>query len=147
MADFLTPAARSELMGLVRTKGTAPEMGVRRILHRLGYRYKLHSRELPGRPDLVFPGLKKIVLVHGCFWHGHHCARGRLPKTNAVFWERKINRNRERDREVVTELSVLGWRVLEVWECEMKEDQLMGKLVTFLGDYRVIHRRHGHRAR
>jgi DNA mismatch endonuclease (patch repair protein) len=108
-------------MRAVKSKDTAPEMIVRRIVYGLGYRYRLHRRDLPGNPDLAFPGLHKIVLVNGCFWHGHDCIRGaRQPKANADYWQAKIHRNVERDARNLKALQVLGFQVLTIWECETK---------------------------
>jgi DNA mismatch endonuclease (patch repair protein) len=121
-------------MQAVKSKNTAPELLVRRLLHAKGYRYRLHRSDLPGCPDLAFPGRKKIILIHGCFWHGHNCARGaRVPKTNVIYWTAKIGRNHDRDLEHLKSLSKLGWKVLTVWECELKdESSLTKRLVRFL---------------
>ncbi|HWM47695.1 MAG TPA: very short patch repair endonuclease [Xanthobacteraceae bacterium] len=133
MADTRTPAQRRYIMQSVGTRNTAPEMVVRKLLHGLGYRYRLHSRSLPGRPDVVFPGRRKAVLVHGCFWHGHGCAKGRLPKSRLEYWGPKIEKNRTRDAAVVAEIEDRGWRVLVVWQCEIKDLQaLKRRLVRFL---------------
>lgn len=105
-------------MSAVKNKNTAPEMLVRRLLHSLGYRYRLHSKKLPGKPDIVFGPRKKVVFVHGCFWHGHECRMGRLPSTRREFWQKKIAANRERDKLQQDELTALGWRYLVIWECE-----------------------------
>lgn len=128
-------AHRSAVMRAVKSKNTAPEMAVRRLLHFLGYRYRLHRTDLPGRPDIVFPGRKKVIFVHGCFWHAHSCARGaRLPATNAAYWSGKIARNCERDRETATQLAEMGWAVSTLWECEIKDrPRLEGLLRDFLG--------------
>jgi DNA mismatch endonuclease (patch repair protein) len=121
-------------MRAVKAKDTAPELRVRRLLHGMGYRYRLHRKELPGHPDLVFPGRKAVIFVHGCFWHGHDCRRGaRLPKTHADYWTAKIGRNRDRDARALTALSELGWRVLTLWECELKDEAaLRASLRAFL---------------
>lgn len=98
-----------------------PEMAVRRLVHSLGYRYRLHGKDLPGKPDLVFPSRRKAIMVHGCFWHMHDCRRGyRAPKENSGYWSAKIARNRERDLQTQAELRSLGWDVLVIWECETK---------------------------
>lgn len=116
-----TDAERSRVMRAVRSKDTAPEMTVRRLVHSLGYRYRLHRSDLPGKPDLVFPGRHKVIFVHGCFWHGHGCTRGaRLPATNVDYWKRKIARNVERDAETLGKLNAEGWLSLTLWECELK---------------------------
>jgi DNA mismatch endonuclease (patch repair protein) len=119
-------------MSRIRGKNTKPEMAVRRLLHALGFRYRLHRADLPGTPDLVFSGRRKVVFVHGCFWHGHECT-GRVPKSNADYWMAKISRNKARDGRSRDELAALGWSVLTVWECELKDaDGLAGRLRSFL---------------
>ena len=125
---------RSEIMRRVRGKDTLPEMKVRRLLHGLGCRYRLHRKDLPGKPDIVFPGKRAVIFVHGCFWHGHYCKHGsRTPKTNVDYWKDKIRRNVERDTEHLSNLDSSGWRVFVVWECETtNEEGLRRKLVTFL---------------
>ena len=108
-------------MRAVKDKNTGPERQVRKLLTGLGLRYRLHRRDLPGVPDIVFPGRRTVLFVHGCFWHGHDCARGaRQPKTRADYWQAKILRNRVRDTENTAKLSKRGWRVMVVWECELK---------------------------
>lgn len=135
MADTLTKEQRSAQMALVKGKDTRPEMIVRRALHALGYRFRLHRRDLPGTPDIVLPGRRAVVLVHGCFWHGHaECPRSRIPKTKADYWVAKIKRNRSRDAIAVRELETLGWTVHIVWECETRNtSQLKQRLVSALG--------------
>lgn len=127
---------RTEIMRSVKSKDTAPELMVRRIVYALGFRFRLHRQNLPGKPDLAFIGRRKAIFVHGCFWHGHDCARGaRKPKTNAEYWQFKIARNRERDAGNLARLAALGWRVLIVWECELKDrSELTGRLRAFLDD-------------
>lgn len=134
-SDVFTPAERSAVMAAVKGRGTKPEMIVRRLVHALGYRYRLHRKDLPGKPDLVFAGRRAVIFVHGCFWHGHDCARGaREPKQNAAYWAAKIARNRERDAANAVALCQAGWRVLTVWECEMKDrTALAARLQGFLG--------------
>lgn len=135
-ADRLTPRQRSENMRAVRGKDTVPELVVRRLMHRLGYRFRLHSAKLPGKPDLTLPKHKTVIFVHGCFWHGHQgCARSIPPKSNAAFWEAKLARNRERDADQVAALGETGWRVLIVWECETKNLQL---LATRISDFLAV---------
>lgn len=113
-----TPMSRSEMMSRIGSRDTAPEMAIRRVLHRAGYRFRLQRKDLPGRPDLTLPKHQAVIFVHGCFWHGHeNCPDFRLPKTNEAFWKEKIARNIERDRRAVVDLGKLGWRVLVVWEC------------------------------
>jgi DNA mismatch endonuclease, patch repair protein len=121
-------------MRLVKSKDTGAELKIRRLLHGKGYRYRLYRKDLPGKPDIVFPRRRCIIFVHGCFWHGHSCARGdRIPKTNTDYWRDKIERNRERDRITIQALAETQWKVLVVWECEIKDErQLESRLVTFL---------------
>ena len=131
--DILGPERRSANMRAVRSKNTAPEILVRSSLHRLGYRFRLHRRDLPGTPDIVFPARKCVMFIHGCFWHGHRCPRGGLPSTNVTFWQTKIGKNKERDARAQQELKKSGWKVLAVWECEMKnKNRLQNRLVRFL---------------
>ena len=121
-------------MRAVRGRNTAPELFMRRLLTRLGYRYRLHRADLPGKPDLAFIGRRKALFVHGCFWHGHGCARGsRAPKTNAAFWAAKIARNRARDASVEAAFAAIGWRTLAVWGCELRSPDLAERLAAFLG--------------
>jgi len=133
-SDVFTPEERSRVMARVKGKDTQPEMKVRRLAHALGYRFRLQRKDLPGTPDLTFPGRRKVIFVHGCFWHGHDCARGaRKPKQNAAYWSAKIARNRARDVDAVAALKADGWSVLTVWECEMKDtDALAQRLKAFL---------------
>ncbi len=121
-------------MRSVKGRDTRPEMIVRRLVHAMGHRYRLHRPDLPGKPDMVFAGRRKIIFVHGCFWHGHDCKRGaRTPKKNRVYWESKIRRNVERDAEHLSELRKMGWEVLTVWECRLKDrDALAARLGVFL---------------
>ena len=121
-------------MRRVRPKDTKPELTVRRLLHRLGYRYRLHRRDLPGTPDIVFPGRRKVVFVHGCFWHRHRgCAAASTPKTRFEFWSRKFDENIERDARKIAALEAAGWAVLVVWSCEARNpDMLMQRLLSFL---------------
>lgn len=122
MTDIFPQAKRSWIMSRVRGKDTSAEIKVRSLTHRLGYRFRLHRKDLPGKPDLVFTSRKKVILVHGCFWHGHECARGaRTPKTNSEYWIEKIRKNSERDLKNNGLLESLGWDVLTVWECETKD--------------------------
>lgn len=132
--DPLTVGQRSELMSRVRSKDTEPEMRVRRLVHRMGYRYRLHAKELPGRPDLVFRPRRKVIFVHGCFWHRHDgCARASTPKTRTSYWEDKFRKNVIRDRRNLLDLAELGWDVIVVWECETRDlDQLATRLAGFL---------------
>lgn len=127
---------RSAIMRAVRSKDTTPEMVVRRLVHQLGFRYRLHRKDLPGKPDLVFAGRRKAIFVNGCFWHGHDCSRGaRAPKENAEYWRQKIARNRARDQASLDGLVASGWTILTVWECETKmrdRQALVTRLAGFL---------------
>ncbi len=120
MVDTLSPAQRSERMSRIRSRDTAPELALRRALHRLGLRYRLHGAKLPGQPDVVFPSRRAAVFVHGCFWHRHdNCRIATTPKSNTPFWEAKFERNVERDVQNGARLRELGWGVIVVWECEL----------------------------
>ena len=119
--DVVSPTIRSRMMSGIRGKDTAPERIVRSVAHRLGLRFRLHDRRLPGSPDLVFPRHRTVVLVHGCFWHRHDCGLAAVPKTRADFWAAKFAANQQRDLRNRTLLEQQGWRVLEVWECETHE--------------------------
>lgn len=134
--DTLTAAERSERMSRVKNKNTTVEWNVRRLVHGLGYRYRLHRAGLPGRPDLVFPSRRKVLFVHGCFWHMHSdCKLARLPKSRLEFWVPKLERNRERDRDVREQLIKLGWKVMVVWECELRDKaDLVKRIRTFLDE-------------
>lgn len=117
--DRLTPEQRSQNMSRIRNKNTRPEKIVRSVLHLLGFRFRLHRRDLPGTPDIVLPGRKAVIFVHGCFWHQHKgCKDSGIPKTNAELWETKLNKNVARDKKNTAALKQLGWKVLEIWECE-----------------------------
>lgn len=133
MADIMTKQQRHDCMAAVKGKDTKPEMLVRRYLHGLGYRYGLHNRKLPGSPDLVLRRLKTVIFIHGCFWHGHEgCKYYRLPKSNIDFWQTKIDRNRKRDAEVEAKLNSMGWRVLTVWECDLKNKERRERTLSHL---------------
>lgn len=122
MTDTVSPAIRSRMMSRIRSKGTTPEIMVRRMLHRLGYRYRLHRTDLPGRPDLVFPSRRKVVFVNGCFWHYHaECSQAHVPVGNRDYWLPKLTRTRARDQLNASLLKSLGWDVMTVWDCELKE--------------------------
>jgi DNA mismatch endonuclease (patch repair protein) len=126
-------AERSELMSRVRQKNTKPEIVVRQLLHGMGYRFRLHYRELPGTPDVVFPGLRKAIFVHGCFWHRHPgCRRASTPKTRGDFWQSKFAANQARDARKIAELEALGWTTIVVWECEIRDADLPGRMRAFL---------------
>lgn len=120
VVDSLDRRSRSRLMASVRSRDTAPELAVRKALHSLGFRYRTHAAELPGKPDIVLPRYRAAILVHGCFWHGHDCSLFQLPATRREFWDAKLRRNRERDAEVQEALRAAGWRCLTVWECALR---------------------------
>lgn len=133
MVDTRSPEQRRKIMQAVGTADTSAELAVRRLLFRIGYRYRLHQKGLPGRPDIVFPGRKKAIFVHGCFWHSHGCSKGRPPKSKLDYWGPKLERNRERDRQNIEDLHSLGWDALTVWQCETKDSEaLAGCIVAFL---------------
>ena len=132
--DRLTRERRSWLMGRVGSKNTQPEKLVRKLLHRLGLRFRLHVKALPGKPDIVMSRLNSVVFVHGCFWHGHRCRKGRPPKSNVKFWLDKKARNKNNDRTNIKHLRKLGWNPIVVWQCEIKNlSKLEGRLVDELG--------------
>jgi DNA mismatch endonuclease, patch repair protein len=137
MTDTLTPAERSERMSRIRGKNTKPELAVRRLVHSLGYRFRLHGRHLPGSPDLVFASRRAVIFVHGCFWHQHKdntCKLARMPKSRAEFWGPKLAANRDRDENNKRGLAATGWRVLEVWECQLAHaERLVETIDNFLG--------------
>ena len=134
MSDRLTHDQRSQNMSRIRSKHTKPEMIVRRMLHSLGFRYRLHADDLPGKPDIVFRSARKVIQVHGCFWHGHEgCARATIPTTRVQFWKAKISANRARDAAALAALHEYGWGVLTVWECQLKHQAtLQARLRWFL---------------
>lgn len=119
-ADTVSPEVRSRMMAGIKGGNTKPELAVRSALHRRGYRFRLHRKNLPGKPDLVFPRHRAVILVHGCFWHGHDCHLFKWPRTRKNFWREKIASNMERDRRQLTDLRDVGWRVATVWECALK---------------------------
>lgn len=122
-----TTELRSRIMRAVKSHNTTPELKVRSLVHKLGYRFRLHRKDLPGSPDLAFPGKKKAIFVHGCFWHGHRCARGaRVPKSNTEYWRAKIARNVQRDKRTQKEMAKLGWQMLAIWECQLKNSDDLG---------------------
>ena len=127
-------ALRSRIMRAVRSKDTKPEIIVRKLSFSLGYRHRLHRKDLPGKPDLVYPSRKKVIFVHGCFWHGHDCKRGaRVPKTHKEYWVKKIGGNIARDKKNQMLLKETGWEYLIVWECEIKDSEILGeRLKIFL---------------
>ena len=134
--DTISPARRSAVMARIKGRNTGPELAVRRLVHGMGYRFRLHRKDLPGRPDLVFSPRKKVIFVHGCYWHRHEgCRFAYSPKSNLEFWTTKFSSNVARDRRVEQELAQLGWKVLTIWECEIADaERLRGNLVEFLAD-------------
>lgn len=125
---------RSANMRAIRSEGMKPELAVRRIAHKLGYRFRLHRKDLPGKPDLVFPSKRKVIFVHGCFWHCHDCKIAHVPKSNQTYWSSKLQRNRARDAKTTEALSSEGWQSLVIWECEIKDpDGVSRKVQRFLG--------------
>jgi DNA mismatch endonuclease (patch repair protein) len=136
MADSLSKQARSAHMARIRQKSTGPEMIVRRFLHAAGLRYALHRRDLPGRPDMVFPKHGVALFVHGCYWHGHSCRAGRIPSSNVDYWGPKLAANKERDARKSFELARLGWKVVTVWECQLKGSQASRRLERLLNEVR-----------
>jgi DNA mismatch endonuclease (patch repair protein) len=136
MADRLTPQERSRNMSRVKGRDTKPELLVRSIVHRLGYRFRLHGKRLPGSPDVVLPRHRKVIFVHGCFWHGHAgCRRAARPSTNREFWDRKIDGNIARDASNLEALRQAGWKVLVIWQCAMKDrEHLQHTLSEFLSE-------------
>jgi DNA mismatch endonuclease, patch repair protein len=132
--DNLSPAERSEIMARVRSKDSRPELFVRKLVFALGYRYRLHAKELPGHPDLVFRKRRKVIFVHGCFWHRHdNCVSARLPKSRLDFWAGKLEGNKQRDQRTERELRKAGWKVLTIWECRLKKiERLESTLRRFL---------------
>ncbi|HZS55508.1 MAG TPA: very short patch repair endonuclease [Bryobacteraceae bacterium] len=139
MVDRLTPERRSENMRRIKSENMKPEVIVRQVVHRLGHRFRLHRKDLPGTPDLVFGPKRKVIFVHGCFWHGHEsksCLDGRIPKSNLDYWGPKLARNKQRDAECSASLRAEGWDVLTVWECEIKDTRtLESKITSFLSSY------------
>jgi DNA mismatch endonuclease (patch repair protein) len=133
MVDRLTPERRRALMQAVGTRDTKPELVLRSLLHRLGYRFRLHRTDLPGTPDIVFPSRKAAIFVHGCFWHAHGCRIGRTPKSNLEYWGPKLAANKVRDAKKASELRRAGWRVLVVWQCEVAHMEVLAfRLIDFL---------------
>ena len=139
MVDIVDAATRSRLMSGIKAKDTKPEMAIRKMLHAAGFRYRLHDKRLPGKPDLVLPKYRTAVFVHGCFWHGHEsCSLFRIPKSKTEFWEEKISQNIKRDSRHISELLAHGWRVLVIWECatkganKMTSEDMIHRIKTFL---------------
>lgn len=133
MVDTLTVEQRSALMAKIRGVDTKPELFVRKALYARGYRYRLHGRDLPGRPDIVFRKRRSVVFVHGCFWHRHGCKKTTHPKSRQEYWQEKFANNIARDQRNQAQLADGGWRVFVVWECEIEDDELLERLAAFLG--------------
>jgi len=134
MADVFTKEKRSEIMSRIKGGNTKPELIVRSLLHRLGYRFRLHKKDLPGKPDIVLPRHKKVIFVHGCFWHGHKgCKRSSIPSSNTEFWATKIKKNIKRDKVKARALRRQGWKVLILWQCRIKDtDKVVDKIQKFM---------------
>ena len=140
MTDRFSPAVRSKMMANIRGKNTKPEIVVRSLLHEMGYRFRLHRKDLPGTPDIVFPGRKALIFVHGCFWHQHEgCRFAAVPATRRSFWENKLSGNVSRDRRAVTALRRAGWRVSVIWECQTQRATVLeNRLRRFLDFEKVL---------
>ena len=138
MTDVVDKATRSRMMSGIRGKDTKPELQIRKALHARGFRYLLHDRRLPGKPDIVLPKYNAVIFIHGCFWHGHDCHLFKMPKSRRAFWNRKINGNRQRDEETYSRLREQGWYILTVWECALKgrgrypADTVIDKIVDWI---------------
>lgn len=130
MADFMSKETRSRVMSRIRSKNTKPEMAVRTAVHANGFRYSLHSKKLPGKPDLAFKKYKLAAFVHGCFWHGHTCGTVKLPSSNTGYWHEKIAKNQSRDEKALSQLKDMGWETVTIWECTIDKDleELLSKL-------------------
>lgn len=139
--DTRSPEQRRRIMQAVRSKDTKPEILVRRLLHAMGYRFRLHRKDLPGKPDIVLPKYRKAIFVHGCFWHAHGCSKGQPPKSQLDYWLPKLEQNINRDRTKIEQLESLGWMVLVVWQCETKDsDALAARLRAFVEDSQISDR-------
>lgn len=136
--DTLSPTERSERMSRIRGKNSGPEMKLRRLVHGMGFRYRLHVKDLPGTPDMVFPGRRAVIFMHGCFWHRHEgCGLARLPKSKIAFWKEKLGANSQRDRQNQERLRAMGWNVLVVWECQLGDMAEISRIVReFLDNQR-----------
>lgn len=131
MSDNLTPEQRRKTMARVKSQNTTPEIKVRCLAHALGFRFRLHRKDLPGKPDLVFPKLKKIILVHGCFWHGHDgCEASKRPSSNEEYWNKKLDRNKKRDQDNLKRLRSTHWEPLIIWECQTKDQNELGLIIS-----------------
>lgn len=139
MTDRLSPERRSRLMQAVKSRNTTPELAVRSLLHSLGYRFRLHRRDLPGTPDIVLPGRRSVIFVNGCFWHGHGCRIGQPPKSRLDYWLPKLEANKARDLRKTEEVEAANWRALTVWQCELRDlDALAARLNNFLDPTAVL---------
>ena len=132
MADKISREQRSHVMASVHSFNTKPELIVRSLLHRMGFRFRLHRKDLPGRPDICLPKYRRVIFVHGCFWHGHSCPQGRRPTSNQAFWNQKLARNAQRDAGAIRLLRAKGWKSFVIWECELKSPKLADRLRRFL---------------
>ena len=132
MTDTITREQRSHIMASVRSFNTKPELIVRSLLHRMGFRFRLHRKDLPGRPDICLPKYRRVIFVHGCFWHNHSCSQGRRPTSNQAFWNQKLDRNAQRDAAAIRSLRARGRRSLVVWECQLRSPRLEDRLRKFL---------------
>lgn len=140
MVDVFEPSKRSRIMSSIRSKHTKPELAVRKLLHGMGYRFTLHAKDLPGKPDIYFSKRRRAIQIQGCFWHGHAgCSRAELPTTNRVFWQEKIGKNKTRDRKNAAAIAKLGIKSLTLWQCEIRDlTKLSKRLQKFLGAPRLV---------
>jgi len=135
MADIFNKKKRSQIMSRISGKDTKPEIIIRKALFSEGYRYRLHRKNLPGNPDIVFPSRKKVIFVNGCFWHGHTCKKAALPSTNKLFWKKKLTGNKKRDKLNLEKLKAMGWKSLVIWQCQIKKNTFetqINKIKNFL---------------
>ena len=143
MTDIFSKQKRSEIMSKISSKDTRPEILVRKYLFANGFRYRKNVKKLPGKPDIVLPKYKTVIFVHGCFWHGHNCKAGKLPETRKEFWEEKIKGNVERDKKNNSELEKLGWNIITIWQCELKNNKnrtkTLEKLINTLHNKNIVH--------
>jgi len=138
MSDIFSKTKRSEIMSHIGQKNTKPEIIVRKTLHKMGYRFRLHRKDLPGTPDIVLPKYRKVIFVHGCFWHGHEgCPRSALPTANREFWTLKIEKNKERDRIALERLSALAWGYLVIWQCQIRDIETLQRYLKAYLDSRT----------
>ncbi|WP_321530604.1 DNA mismatch endonuclease Vsr [uncultured Desulfuromonas sp.] len=129
--DTFSREKRSRIMSRIRSKDTKPEKIVRSLLHKMGYRFRLHRKDLPGKPDIVLPRLHKVIFVHGCFWHGHHdCKRSKRPTSNQSFWQKKLDQNIDRDKQAISDLKKIGWDVQVIWSCQVTDSEQLKKILS-----------------